>query len=81
MNTYDQTYEAIVLMAKAKMIMNSHKGDIESLPANTLLALAKAELAEVEEAVTSGSSQVHIIEECADLMNYLVALAHVAKKR
>lgn len=78
MNNYDSTYEAIVHMAKAKMIMNSHKGDIESLNPATLVELAKSELAEVEMAMINGQDQVHVIEECADLMNYLVAMSHVA---
>ena len=78
MNTYDDTYEAIVHMAKAKMIMNSHKGDIETLKPQVLIELAKSELAEIEMAMVNGSDQVHVIEECADLMNYLVAMSHVA---
>ena len=78
MSKYDDTYKAIVHMAKAKMILNQHKGNIEEIPPEKLIELARSEMAEIEEAVKNGQNQVHVIEECSDLMNYLVAMSHVA---
>ncbi len=77
---YNETYEVIVLMAKVKMKMNSHKGNIEDLSAEQLISSAKDELDELYDSIVRGKNQTHIIEEAADVLNYAVAAAHKAIK-
>lgn len=73
---YDETYEVVVHMAKLKMLMNRHKGNIEDCNTDVLIALAKEELQELLEAITShDKNYVHIIEEVADVLNFAVAAA------
>ncbi len=74
---YDETYEIVVTMAKIKMRMNAHKGDIEDAHYDELINMAKEELCELGEAIM-GDSQVHIIEEAADVLNFTIAAAHKA---
>lgn len=74
---YDETYEIVVAMAKAKMMMNSHKGAIEDMGPIALVEKGKLEFDELEEAITS-KDYAHIVEEVADVLNFAVAAAHKA---
>lgn len=77
---YDETYDIVVAMAKAKMMMNAHKGAIEDVPICDLISKGKEEFDELWEAVEnkSGVDYTHIIEEVADVLNFAVAAAHNA---
>ena len=77
LNKYDETYDVLVNMAKAKMVMNSHKGDIEDMDTDMLIELAKGELDELKEAIDNGSI-INTIEEAADVANFVVAAVHRA---
>ncbi len=74
---YDKTYEIVVHMAKVKMLMNEHKGNIEDISTRILITKAKEELDELYESL-AGDDYVHIIEEVADVLNFAVAAAHNA---
>lgn len=76
---YDKTYEVVVHMAKAKMLMNDHKGNIEELSASQLVTMAKEELDELFEAIAAENhNHTHVIEEVADVLNFAIAAAHSA---
>ncbi|MBW2637436.1 MAG: hypothetical protein JRC86_07955 [Deltaproteobacteria bacterium] len=75
---YDEVTAIIVSMAKAKMIMNSHKGNIENVSVDVLVKLAKTELDELREAVDSDGDYTHIIEEAADVLNYTIGVCYNA---
>ncbi len=78
---YDKTYDIVVHMAKVKMLMNEHKGDIEDTNTDVLIELAKGELDELHEAIRSNEeadNYVHVIEEVADVLNFAIAAAHNA---
>ena len=72
---YDDAFEAIKLVAKAKMVMNYHKGDIASIDTSILIEMLRGELSELDSALDE-ENLMHIIEEAADMMNFLVALTH-----
>jgi NTP pyrophosphatase (non-canonical NTP hydrolase) len=72
---YAATKEILSNMASIKMEMNSHKGSIENIDSMTLVALLGDEVAELREAVAK-ENMLHILEEAADVMNYLTALIH-----
>lgn len=75
---YDEVYEIVVSMAKAKMLMNAHKGEIENVDPGTLCTLGKGEFDELNAAV--GTNYVHVVEEVADVLNFAVAMAYNAIK-
>ena len=75
MDKYAETKEILSNMAAVKMDMNSHKQKIESWEPNALLEMLRSEVEELEEAVSKGSI-LGVIEESADVMNFLVALTH-----
>ena len=75
MDKYDETHRVISNMAGVKMRMNSHKGNIEDVDPATIIKKLRDEVDELEEAVEKGEI-MHIIEESADVFNFLVALAH-----
>lgn len=75
---YDETYDIVVSMAKAKMMMNAHKGNIEDANVEDLIQGAKLELDELQEAIGMPEDQVHIIEEVADVLNFAIAAAYNA---
>ena len=77
MSKYKDTYEVLVHMANTKMVMNSHKGNIENIPTNVLITKAIDELMELEQAISSGNT-IHVIEEAADVTNFVVAAVHNA---
>lgn len=72
---YAQTKELMDAMAHVKMLMNSHKHQIEENDTEFLLDKLAEEVAELKEAVHTGN-YMHIIEEAADIHNYLVGLVH-----
>ena len=72
MSKYADTHAIIENMARVKLAMNSHKGNIEDMGELEILNLMKAEMDELVEA----ESLIHIIEEAADVYNFLLALVH-----
>ena len=72
MSDYSDTKVIIENMAGAKLVMNSHKGNIEDLSEEQIIRLLKCEVGELEEA----SDLMHIIEEAADVYNFLMAIVH-----
>lgn len=70
---YDDANDVIKSMAEVKMVMNSHKGAIEDKTPEALVGLLRQEVEELGEAVEEGNL-LHIIEEAADVHNFLVAL-------
>ena len=79
-NKYDDAYDATLHMAKVKMVMNSHKGNIEDNDPKVMIALAKQELDELEAAIESGN-YLNIIEEVADVLNFSIAASHNALQK
>lgn len=74
---YSDAVEAINAMASVKMTMNSHKGAIEDTAPLTLMELLHDEVDELRQAVNVGDSELmHIIEEAADVQNFLIAIVH-----
>lgn len=79
MKNYNLDYQLLVSMAKIKMAMNAHKGDIEDISIPLLIQFAKDELDELGEALMGGeSNQILVIEEAADVVNYMVAAVRKA---
>ena len=74
-NKYDETHRIIANMAGVKMRMNSHKGDIEDCSVEAILNMLGKETLELREAIEEGD-MLHVIEEAADCLNFLVALTH-----
>lgn len=80
MKKFDEVEQIISDMAKVKMSMNSHKGDISKLTfvaKNGQFSLLREELEELEQAL-EGGDYMNIIEEAADLHNYLLAAVYRA---
>lgn len=59
-------------MASAKLVMNSHKGNIEDLSKEQIMNLLRGEVQELQEA----ADLMHTIEEAADVYNFLMAIVH-----
>ena len=62
-------------MAAVKMGMNSHKGAIEDIAPGHLIRALVEEMDELESALCD-ENLMHVIEEAADIMNFLVATVH-----
>lgn len=77
---YDETFDIVTAMAKTKMLMNSHKGQIEDVDLTNLIQMGKREFEELEEAVKDGD-YIKIIEEAADVVNFAVASVHNAVQK
>ena len=75
MDKYDETHRIISNMAGVKMRMNSHKGEIENVSDEVLLQKMMGEIDELAEAIKEGN-MIHIIEESADVFNFLVGITH-----
>ena len=75
MNEYKDAVEAINSMAEVKMIMNRHKGRIEDVYSGDLIKMMNDEIDELVAAMDSGNL-MHVIEEAADIQNFLVAIVH-----
>lgn len=76
---YDEAYEITVMMAKVKMSMNKHKGDIENKDPKLVIEMAKIELDELAVAIERGD-YINIIEEVADVLNFSIAASYMAIK-
>lgn len=72
MDKYADTRSVIENMAKVKMAMNSHKGNIEDMDVSKIRSLLSEEISELFEA----EDMLHVIEEAADVHNFLLALVH-----
>ena len=68
-------YDIVVSMARTKMLMNAHKGNIEDVDNRELIKMAIGEIHELEEAITN-SGYMEIIEEAADVLNFVIAAVH-----
>ena len=75
MDRYAETKQIINDMASVKMAMNSHKGNIEGVVPSRIIKLMEGEVDELKEAIDS-KNLMHILEEIADVQNFLIALAH-----
>ena len=80
---YSETHQIINDMADVKMAMNSHKGKIEDCSPQSIIEMLRGEVDELEQAIKEGDDMMHIIEESADCLNFLVAITHqqIAKYR
>jgi hypothetical protein len=70
---YADAVDAINAMASVKMAMNRHKGRIEDVPTGKLIRALKDEVIELSE-IIDGGDMVHIIEEAADIQNFLIGI-------
>lgn len=75
MDKYTETKEILSNMAAVKMDMNSHKGNIEDVQVDRLVKMLSGEVDELKEAIDS-NDLMKVIEEAADVMNFLVATTH-----
>lgn len=75
-NEYQDTLDVINQMAMVKMAMNRHKGKIEDVSSVEIIAMLRGEVDELAKAVASHHGTINVIEEAADVMNFLVALTH-----
>lgn len=73
-HNYDDAREVINRMADVKMAMNRHKGRIEDVDVGQLLELMENEHTELYEAITDNRGMLAVIEEAADIQNFLLAL-------
>lgn len=78
MDKYNETYDLVVHVAKAKMIMNAHKGNIEEVDSGVLIQCVLSEVEELNLALNEPMDYFHIIEEVADVLNFAIAAAHTA---
>jgi len=82
MDKYRDTLSVISNMAKVKLAMNAHKGNIEDCTNEQLIDMLKSEVAELDEAISDvqfddkSEKMMHVIEEAADIMNFLLAIVH-----
>lgn len=76
MDDYKDTQAVIENMARVKRVMNSHKGAIEEESYEVLIKMLFDEWEELEHAINAESSLIHVIEEAADIYNFLMAVVH-----
>jgi len=74
---YDETMQMLCDAARFKMLLNSHKGNIESQSTEALLENLLKELDEINEA-TSEDNYEKVLVETADAFNFLIAIAYNA---
>lgn len=77
---YDKYMKLIGDAQRYKLRINAHKGDLGSCPVPTLMQLLKREVAELQEAIDRGS-EIEVILESADLMNFALGIAISAIRR
>ena len=77
MSKYDEAMQMLCDAARFKMLLNSHKGNIEALSTESLIENLLKELDEINEA-TSEDNYEKILVETADAFNYLIAIAYNA---
>ena len=70
---YDEINDLIRKMAEIKMQMNAHKGQIEDKNPRDILQMMGDEITELSDAIAS-KDYMSIIEEAADIHNFLVAV-------
>lgn len=75
MTKYADAQEVINSMAQVKMTMNSHKGNIEDIAPASLINLIRGEVEELKDAIAE-DDLMHVIEEAADVQNFLLAVVH-----
>lgn len=73
MDRYHETKQILNDMASVKMSMNSHKGVIEDCDREMIMTALCDEVHELKKAL-EGNSLMSVIEEAADVQNFLVAL-------
>lgn len=74
-DNYKDAREAINSMADVKMTMNRHKGKIEDVYSGDLVKMMNDEINELVAAMDS-NNLMHVIEEAADVQNFLIAIVH-----
>lgn len=72
---YEETKDLMNHMAAVKMTINSHKGAIEDCDDEFLMRKLQEEVQELGVAIAKGN-YIHILEEAADVQNYLVGIVH-----
>lgn len=73
MDDYSEAQAIINKMAEVKMTMNAHKGRIEDCDTDDIKVMLYGEVEELEGALEEDDI-THIIEEAADVQNFLLAL-------
>lgn len=74
---YNEAISLIVDASKFKMQLNAHKGDIEMIPLETAINLARDELNELWRAALNEDHE-KVIVECGDTLNFLISIAYNA---
>jgi transcriptional/translational regulatory protein YebC/TACO1 len=74
-NKYTETVSILNDMASVKMAMNAHKGEIEDVHPSKIIELLRREVDELETAIDH-KKFIDVVEEAADVQNFLVALVH-----
>jgi hypothetical protein len=77
----DRAVDLIVKVADVKMKLNSYKGQIESIDDEALLRGAHGEVEELKAALQVGDPTICVIEEAADVLNFLAAIVARAAAR
>ncbi|MDH3375342.1 MAG: hypothetical protein OEQ39_00025 [Gammaproteobacteria bacterium] len=72
---YEETKDLIAHMAAVKMRMNSHKALIEDNETGWLMIKLQEEVEEFQQAIDS-EGYMNILEEAADIHNYVMAIVH-----
>jgi DNA-binding FrmR family transcriptional regulator len=81
MDKYAETKQIINDMASVKMAMNSHKGQIEDIHPDKIMTCIRGEICELETAIHEDEHIVDILQEVADVQNFLIAVAHQQIKK
>lgn len=77
MTKYDEAMQLLCDAARFKMLLNTHKGNIEALSTEGLIENLLKELDEINEA-TAEDNYEKVLVETADAFNYLIAIAYNA---
>ncbi len=77
MKKYDDAMEMIAHAARYKMLLNSHKGDIETVPLKAAISMLNSEIEELVRAYGKGDWE-KVIVEAGDVMNFLTGIVHQA---
>lgn len=77
MSKYDEAMQLLCDAARFKMLLNTHKGNIEALSTESLIANLLKELDEINSA-TEEDDYEKVLVETADAFNYLIAIAYNA---
>ena len=77
MNKYQEAQDVINKMAEVKMQMNAHKGNIEDMEPGDICVAISDEVSELA-AAFDDQNLLNIIEEAADVQNFLLAAVQQA---